>query len=68
MLFKDKANLTEKNLSKVLDKILRALTYIHGEGIAHRDIKVENVIVALDKKKVNFEDLILKIIDFGLSA
>lgn len=39
--------------------LLRGLRYLHKNNIAHRDIKVENLMVS--------EEGILKIIDFGLS-
>lgn len=39
--------------------LLRGLRYLHRNNIAHRDIKVENLMVS--------EDGILKVIDFGLS-
>uniref|UniRef100_A0A7S2Q6P1 Calmodulin n=1 Tax=Zooxanthella nutricula TaxID=1333877 RepID=A0A7S2Q6P1_9DINO len=41
--------------------MLRAVNYIHSEGIAHRDLKLENFMY--DKSGSNF----LKLIDFGFS-
>ena len=43
--------------------IMEALKYIHSEGVAHRDVKPENILL----KDAN--DLTsLKLIDFGIST
>lgn len=36
-----------------------AIGYLHSEGIAHRDLKLENVLIA--------ENGYIRLIDFGLS-
>lgn len=48
----------KKEIAKFyLAQILEGLSYIHSKGIIHRDIKLENVVVA--------SDLNAKIVDFG---
>jgi serine/threonine protein kinase len=45
---------------------LNGLSYVHSKGIAHADIKVENILtlrVSDDKDEIP----ILKLCDFGLS-
>lgn len=41
-------------------QILNGVTYLHGMGLAHRDLKLDNVVVS--------EDGIMKIIDFGSAS
>ncbi len=56
-------NFTEKDIAEIISCILRALAYIHGQGIVHRDIKPENILFSKNSK---YETL--KLIDFGLST
>jgi calcium-dependent protein kinase len=53
---------SEEQAAVLMKQILRAINYIHSQGIAHRDIKPENFIF---ESKEDGSDL--KIIDFGLS-
>lgn len=50
----------EDDLKPVAQQIVRALAYCHENGVAHRDIKLENV-------RINPETRTIKLIDFGLS-
>ena len=52
----------EKEAAIIFKQIMSAICYCHSQGIAHRDLKMENVLF-LDKT----EDSPIKIIDFGLS-
>ena len=53
---------TEQTVSKIIAKVLHAISYCHSKGITHRDIKPENILF-----KSNDTDAEVKIIDFGLS-
>jgi len=51
------------------EQMLEALRYVHGRGIMHRDVKLENLIVHRPQRSTNDSrqsPVILKLIDFGL--
>lgn len=49
----------------IMRKLAQGLVFIHNKGIAHRDIKPNNIMVI---EKEDEEDVIVKYIDFGLSC
>ena len=51
---------TEHQASEIMHKLFLAVNHCHSNGIAHRDIKAENIMYSSEKKDI-------KIIDFGLS-
>lgn len=58
-------NLTEGECARYLRHILGALSHVHAHGIAHRDIKVENLL--LDRDPETGEDRVL-LCDFGFAT
>ena len=52
---------TDYEMRYYLFKIMQGLDYAHSQGIMHRDIKPQNILVDLNKKQV-------RIIDWGLGA
>ena len=52
-------NLTENHICKIYQQIISGIEYLHDIGIAHRDLKLENILLNREKN--------IKIIDFGLS-
>lgn len=55
----ERGTLTEKDANFLLAKLVAAVEELHSLGIAHRDIKPQNILVT--------DDLNLKLIDFNIS-
>lgn len=45
-----------------IKQIVKAMTYCHSNGLIHRDLKLENLLL------VNREELLIKVIDFGIAG
>lgn len=54
----------------VLRQLLTALAFCHGVGVAHRDVKVENVLLERPASEAPLEGsaAVIKLCDFGLAA
>ena len=61
-LEKREFRITEDRARSIAHEIAAALYYIHSYGIAHRDIKLENIMMLNDN-----DHSPLKLVDFGLS-
>ncbi|KAM3136310.1 hypothetical protein pb186bvf_011609 [Paramecium bursaria] len=57
---KNNSKLTGNDIKSIMHQLLRALAYLHADGIIHRDIKPQNIMIYSPQYKI-------KIIDFGLS-
>eukprot|EP01129_Flabellula_baltica_P005692 TRINITY_DN2075_c0_g1_i1.p1 TRINITY_DN2075_c0_g1~~TRINITY_DN2075_c0_g1_i1.p1 ORF type:complete len:472 (-),score=103.97 TRINITY_DN2075_c0_g1_i1:458-1873(-) len=57
----ERRHLSEYEAIVLIKQIMQAVHYIHSKGIAHRDLKLENILV-VDKQRLK-----IKISDFGLS-
>jgi len=58
----EKGNYTEKDAANLIKQILEGVAYLHANGIVHRDLKLENMIMMNER-----DDSPVKIADFGLS-
>ena len=56
---KKQIDITEDNIRHILKSIINGLSYLHSLNIAHRDIKLDNIVISADLTEVKF-------IDFGL--
>ena len=57
---KNGRKLAEEEARRLFRHIMRAVCYIHGKNVTHRDIKLENLLLTPQR--------IVKLIDFGFSA
>eukprot|EP00467_Chlorarachnion_reptans_P008649 CAMPEP_0114490666 /NCGR_PEP_ID=MMETSP0109-20121206/2570_1 /TAXON_ID=29199 /ORGANISM="Chlorarachnion reptans, Strain CCCM449" /LENGTH=446 /DNA_ID=CAMNT_0001667311 /DNA_START=249 /DNA_END=1586 /DNA_ORIENTATION=+ len=66
-LLKEKNELSEWHIARVIQQIAQALEYLHGRGIVHRDLKPANIMFA--RSAEDSEDMSsLKLLDFGFAA
>src|SRR5579864_8006301 len=56
----DEGKLTHERALHIAKEVLRALDYIHANGVVHRDLKPENIMVD--------ENDNIKLIDFGIAS
>ena len=68
-LTKTKQSFTENNARDIVAPLLEAVAYVHGEGVVHRDVTLENLLL-VDAKKGNYtkgDAVKVKLCDFGLA-
>lgn len=51
-----KVKLTEKYIKHLMHPVVEAVRYIHSFGIVHRDMKLDNIMIYIDKLSSNEED------------
>jgi calcium/calmodulin-dependent protein kinase I len=66
-LIVQRGSFTENDARGVMQQVFRGLEYLHGRGIAHRDLKAENVLVTEPPTAANGGRIGIKISDFGLA-
>ena len=56
--------LNEAQVKIVMEQLLLTLDFIHKQGIVHRDIKLDNILI----NKIEENEYVVKIADFGLAT
>lgn len=59
-----RSGFSEKLAAKLIKQMVGAVSYMHAQSIAHRDLKPDNYLLA---DQVGIESALLKLSDFGLS-
>lgn len=59
--------ISSKHVQAIMKQLLSALAYIHSLSIVHRDIKLDNILLAYRLSNQNCERVDIRLIDFGLS-
>eukprot|EP01114_Cavostelium_apophysatum_P001040 TRINITY_DN1089_c0_g1_i1.p1 TRINITY_DN1089_c0_g1~~TRINITY_DN1089_c0_g1_i1.p1 ORF type:complete len:345 (-),score=100.48 TRINITY_DN1089_c0_g1_i1:89-1123(-) len=62
----EKGNYSEKDAAKIVRQMCKGVEYLHEQGIAHRDMKPENLLCATDTRE-EYKPFRVVIADFGLS-
>ena len=58
----------ERIVASIMKQLLSALNYLHFNGIVHRDIKLENIMIHKKNEKIDdIDSFEIKLIDFGES-
>ena len=55
-------NISEQRISEIMHQLCLAIKYIHSYGVAHRDLKLDNILLIEDN-----ENSTIRLCDFGFS-
>ena len=61
----NQASLNEQDAAKIVYQILIALNFLHKQNVIHRNLKLENIMVDLERIDEEQTSLICKVTDFG---
>lgn len=64
---REQPRLMSREAAFVLRQLACGLTFLHGQGVIHRDLKLENVLIASECRERDMVLYSVKITDFGLS-
>ena len=60
----NRLRLEEKTIKSIFARVLRGVIHLHEKGIAHRDLKPDNILLGFDEDG----EMIVKIIDLGFAT
>ena len=59
--------LPEEEAKFIIKQIMKAVKYFHGQGVVHRDLKPDNILLVGKGFLSSMRETRVKIIDFGLA-
>lgn len=66
MLIRNRGTLSEDEARIVMHRLISAIAYLHKQGLVHRDLKLENILLS-NNPNDPADDFYIKVTDFGLS-
>ena len=57
-------NLPEEEIRSIFKRVANGIKYLHQQGISHREIKPDNILLSFDEDGF----MVVKIIDFGFAT
>jgi len=63
----DKGPFTPERAVPIVTQVLEAVGYAHKNGVIHRDLKPDNIILVRDKLVSEKDSILVKVLDFGIA-
>ena len=61
------APFTEKDVANIVLQIVMAVNFLHKKNVVHRDLKLDNVMVAYEAVDEQTTTMVCKVTDFGFA-
>ena len=62
-----KASFTERDGANLIYQLLIAINFLHKQNVVHRDLKLDNILVSLERIDDTHTKVICKVTDFGFT-
>ena len=63
-----KASFTERDCASLVYQILLSINFLHTQGMVHRDLKLDNIMVDIERIDDNQTKMVCKVTDFGFAV
>ena len=61
------ASFTERDVANIVLQLVMAVNYLHNNNVVHRDLKLDNVMVAYEALDEHTTTMVCKVTDFGFA-
>ena len=62
-----KASFTERDCASLVYQMLISINFLHNQNVVHRDLKLDNIMVDIERIDDNQTKMVCKITDFGFA-